>query len=554
MTRCETYPGPLTERGSRCPLLRGGGMNTQLYLVRPNGTDLRLLTEGGQDNNWLGPWSHDGRFVALSSNRERPDSMDCYLADTRSGDLRLVTRNDGTATVGDISRDCRRAIVERVAHRSDANLILVDLDSGGETTLTPHEGPGSFHGGTFAPDGKTVYLASNKDRDLTAFARISIDAAGNPGPIEVVAERDDAELDGFRITEDGSTAALLWNLGGRNQLSFLNLESLQESPGPEVPGEVAQMHAFSKDGRYLPFSISGSAAPWDIWVLDLHAGSFSLVTHSPHPGVELSALVAPELVRFPAHDGVELSGWLYRPRGGTSAGPAVLSFHGGPEGQERPYFNDDYQALLAQGIAVLAPNVRGSAGFGKEFVNLDNGALRFDAIKDIKSCVDYVVSAGIADPKRIGIMGGSYGGYMTMAGLTEYPDLFAAGANLFGIVNFETFFQQTEPWMAAISKIEYGDPDTEADLLRRLSPIHRIDRVTAPTLVLHGANDTNVPVVEAEQVVESLQTCGVPVKYVLFPDEGHGFVKTSNRIRATVEIVQWFVDNLQGAPDGRANG
>ena len=171
----------------------------------------------------------------------------------------------------------------------------------------------------------------------------------------------------------------------------------------------------------------------------------------------------------------------------------MLSFHGGPEGQERPGFNSTYQALLARGIAVFAPNVRGSSGFGKRFVNLDNGALRVEGVKDIKDCVDAVVESGVADPKRIGIMGGSYGGYMVMAGLTEYPDLFAAGADLFGVVNFETFFKHTEPWMAAISKIEYGDPDKEADLLRRLSPIHKIDRVTAPTIVLHGANDTNVP-------------------------------------------------------------
>ncbi|HZL85929.1 MAG TPA: prolyl oligopeptidase family serine peptidase, partial [Candidatus Krumholzibacteria bacterium] len=203
-----------------------------------------------------------------------------------------------------------------------------------------------------------------------------------------------------------------------------------------------------------------------------------------------------------------------------------------------------YQALLARGIAVFAPNVRGSSGFGKRFVNLDNGALRVDGVADIQSSVAHVVSNGVADPKRIGIMGGSYGGYMVMAGLTEYPDLFAAGANLFGVVNFETFFKHTEPWMAAISTIEYGDPATQADLLRRLSPIHRVDRVVAPTLVLHGANDTNVPVVEAEQVVESLRSRGVPVEYVLFPDEGHGWRKTPNRIRSAVAIVRWFSEHL----------
>jgi dipeptidyl aminopeptidase/acylaminoacyl peptidase len=261
--------------------------------------------------------------------------------------------------------------------------------------------------------------------------------------------------------------------------------------------------------------------------------------------VDLAKLVQPELVRFQAHDGLVLSGWLYRPRDTAAPGPIVLSFHGGPEAQERPFFSSDYQALLAHGIAVFAPNVRGSSGFGKTFVNLDNGGLRFNAIRDIKACVDYVVGAGIADPGRIGIMGGSYGGYMTMAGLTEYPELFAAAANLFGVVNFETFFAQTEPWMAAISKVEYGDPETELALLRSLSPIHKIDRVVAPTIVLHGANDTNVPLVEAEQVVDSLKRRGVPVEYVLFPDEGHGFTKTPNRIRSTVSIVRWFAKHLR---------
>jgi dipeptidyl aminopeptidase/acylaminoacyl peptidase len=250
-------------------------------------------------------------------------------------------------------------------------------------------------------------------------------------------------------------------------------------------------------------------------------------------------------VTFKSHDDLDLSGWLYRPKGAKGPGPVVLSFHGGPEGQERPTFNATYQALLARGIAVFAPNVRGSSGFGKRFVNLDNGPKRFDGVRDIKSCVDYAVASGVADPRRIGITGGSYGGYMVMAGLTEYPDLFAAGADLFGIVNFATFFAKTEPWMAAISKVEYGDPDTQADLLRSLSPIHKIDRVRAATLVLHGANDTNVPVVEAEQVVASLKGRGVPVEYVLFPDEGHGFRKAPNRVRSASAIIHWFEEHLK---------
>ncbi len=269
------------------------------------------------------------------------------------------------------------------------------------------------------------------------------------------------------------------------------------------------------------------------------------ITNSPHAGVDLTKLIKPKLLHFHAHDGLELSGWFYLPKNVDKPYSVVLSFHGGPEAQERPIFFVNYQALLTQNIAVFAPNIRGSAGFGKIFINLDNGELRFNAIRDIKACVDFLVTSNIADPQRIGIMGGPYGGYMTMAGLTEYPELFTAGVNLFGIVNFETFFENTEPWMAEISKIEYGNPETQRDLLRKLSPINKLDRVIAPTLVLHGANDTNVPVVEAEQVVENLKKRGIDVKYVLFPDEGHNFVKTKNRITSTVEIVRWFVKHLK---------
>lgn len=526
-------------------LAPGGGMNQQVYLIHPDGTGLRRLTYGGRDNNWRGRWTYDGRELAISSNHRDPAAMDAYLADVATGELRLVAENRGIGSLSDVSRDGRRAVLYRMLSRSDDNLFLLDLARNNEVLLTPHEGPGSFGGGRFAPDGKTIYLSSDKDRELAAFSRIELNEAGQPGQIEVLAARDDAELQEFTLSEDGATAALIWNVASRNELAFLDLATLANSAGPALPAELAHSLTFSPDGRRLAMVVQGSTMPSDIWVFDRASGHMSQVTHSPHPGVDLTKLVRPELVRFQAHDSLDLSGWLYRPRGATAPGPIVLSFHGGPEGQEQPYFSSNYQALLAQGIAVFAPNIRGSSGFGKLFVNLDNGALRFNAIRDIKACIDYVVNAGVADPRRIGIMGGSYGGYMTMAGLTEYPELFAAGANLFGVVNFETFFAQTEPWMAAISKVEYGDPDTEVELLRSLSPIHKIDRVTAPTIVLHGANDTNVPVIEAEQVVESLKRRGVPVEYVLFPDEGHGFTRTPNRIRSTVSIVRWFALHLR---------
>jgi dipeptidyl aminopeptidase/acylaminoacyl peptidase len=518
----------------------GGGFNEQIYIVRPDGTGLKRLTEGGKENNFLGDWTDDSRFITFSSNRRSAASTDSYLLDVANGQMRLVAENRGTGAISDVSRDGKHAVVSRLINRGDNDLFLIDTTDGKESKLTPHEGPGTFFGGTFSPDGKTIYLGSNKDRDLIAFARVRLDDYNRPAPIQLLAARDNAELSNYDINEQGTMAALIWNVAGLSELSFLDLKTNKISPGPTLPAEIAGGLDFSSDGQRLALVASGAAAPPDIWVLDLGPQRFARVTDSPHAGVDLTQLVRPELVRFTAHDGLELSGWLYRPKNAKGPSPIVLSFHGGPEGQERPGFNSTYQALLGQGVAVFAPNVRGSSGFGKKFVNLDNGALRVNGVKDIQSTANFVVKSGVADPKRIGIMGGSYGGYMVAAGLTQYPDLFAAGANLFGVVNFETFFKHTQPWMAAISKIEYGDPETQAEMLRSLSPIHRVDQIKAPTIVLHGANDTNVPLIEAEQIVENLKKRGVPVEYVLFPDEGHGWRKIPNRIRSTVEIVRWF--------------
>ena len=518
----------------------GGGMNTQVYLVRPDGTGLKRYTRGGKDNNWLALWAHDGSALMMSSNVRDGAAMDSYLLTVPDGQMKMVAQNPGIGNLEDMSRDNRLALVSRMKSRGSNDVYLVDTGGSKEVNLTSHEGPGEF-AGRFSHDAQTVYLASNKDRDLEAFAKEKIGPNGEAGAIQVIAARDDAELDGFEINEQGTLALLIWNAAEKSELSFVDLSTEKMSPGPPLPTELAFAAKFSPDGKQLALVLNGAAAPSDVWVLDLANGRFHQVTHSAHAGVNLDNLVRPKLVHYTAHDGLPLSGWLWLPKQWSSPGPVVLSFHGGPEGEELPGFRSDYQALLTEGIAVLAPNVRGSSGFGKRFVNLDNGELRVNAVKDIKSSVDYLVSNKIADPRRLGIMGGSYGGYMTMAGLTEYPDLFKAGADLFGVVNFETFFANTEPWMAAISRVEYGDPKTQADLLRSLSPIHKVDQVKAATIVLHGANDTNVPVVEAEQVVNNLKRRGVPVEYVLFPDEGHGWRKVPNRIRSTVEITRWFV-------------
>jgi dipeptidyl aminopeptidase/acylaminoacyl peptidase len=512
-------------------LAPGGGMNSQVYTIKSNGTELEQITSGGKSNNWVGNWSDDGNYLSYSSNENNPSGMDSYLYNMSTQSIELRIKNQGIGNITDINKNNDQILLSRLASRGSNDLYLINKVSK-ETLLTKHSGPGSFYG-EFSQNGE-IYVASNLDRDKIAFGKIQ------DGKIEILSEYGDSELQGFILNESGSMALLIWNVAGKNEISVFDLKNQKELRTLKIPVELIGGGEFSPDDRYFLFTGSGSTEPDNIWLYDFENDTFKKLTDSPHPGINLEELVAPKLVKFKSFDGLELSGWLYEPKSGEKPYPTVISYHGGPEGQSRPSFNYTFQALLSQGIAIFSPNVRGSSGFGKRFVNLDNGALRVNGVKDIEACYNHITGSGFADKSRVGIMGGSYGGYMVMAGITEYPNMFTAAANLFGVVNFITFFEETEPWMAAISKVEYGDPDTEADMLRALSPINKVDFVETPTIVLHGANDTNVPVVEAEQVVENLKKRSIPVEYILFEDEGHGWRKTPNKVTSTVSIVNWF--------------
>lgn len=350
----------------------GGGLNTQIYVVKPDGTGMKLLTLGGGDNNGFDAWTHDGKRIAIDSSRNDPASRDSFMVDVASGETKLVAKNPGIGTIEGISRDGSRALLSRLKNRGDNNLYLLDLSSGKDTLITKHDGIAEFSG-EIAPDGRAAYIATNKDRDLMALGRIKLATDGTPGNIEILAEREDGELDGLRLNEQGTMAALVWNVKGKNELSLYDTAQNKNTPVRQLPGELAGGIIFSRDGSKLAMNIGGAAQPTDIWIMDVKTKQFRQLTFSPHPGVDLTALVRPELVTFKSFDGLELSGWLYKPKNQNGPGPYVVSFHGGPEGQERAPFRSDYQALLGQGIGVFAPNVRGSAGFGKKFVNLDNG-------------------------------------------------------------------------------------------------------------------------------------------------------------------------------------
>lgn len=531
-------------------VLPGGGLNTQVWVVNADGSGAKRLTPGGKENNGLAGWTRDGSALMVDSNKDNPSARDPALIDVTTGEWSMLASNKGLNGISDLRGD--RVVMGRLLGRGDTNLYLIDRRTGAETLLTPHEGKAESGWGELSPDGRTVYVISNVGRDRQAFGTIALDADGKPGTIRYFAERPDAVAESAVLSEDGRVAALVWNAGGRSELVWLDTATGRVRPGPTLPFDIALPFEFSADGRTLALVGAGADRTTDTYLLNVGSDAVVRATESKHDRVDLASLVRPELITYKAHDGVPLSGWLYRPKGTTGPLPVVFNYHGGPEGQARPTMSPDAQALVASGIAVFAPNVRGSSGFGKAFMAMDDGAKRVDGVRDIKATTDALVAKGIADPKRLGIMGGSYGGYMVMAGVTEFPDMFAAGANLFGVVNFETFFKESEPWMAAISTTEYGDPATQADMLKSLSPIHKLDRITTPLFVLHGANDTNVPVVEAEQIVSAMKARGVPVKYTLFPDEGHGWRKTPNRVRSTTEIVGFFVEHLKpGVPAGR---
>jgi dipeptidyl aminopeptidase/acylaminoacyl peptidase len=385
-----------------------------------------------------------------------------------------------------------------------------------------------------------------------------VDLDGERPPV-VLAERSDAELEDLVLAPDGATAVLIWNVhGGRSALSLLDLATAREDALASLPRDVVDECRFLPDGTTLLLTAEDWADPRGVWTIDLASGVATPLSSradgelvasrgASTAAVEVADLTRPELRTLRSGDGQLLTGWMYRPDG-PAPWPTMIYLHGGPEAQERPVYNSLFQSLVAAGVAVFAPNVRGSSGFGRSFLSADDRQRRHDAIADVAACVDHLVSTGVADPARVGCMGRSYGGYLTLAALVWYPELFAVGVDVCGMSDFETFYARTEPWIAAAAVAEYGHPEHDAALLRDLSPIHRIHRLTAPLLVVHGGQDTNVPVAESEQVIEALAARGVEHRYLLFEGEGHDLLATPNRVAFVQATVSWVVHHLGPRP------
>ena len=360
----------------------------------------------------------------------------------------------------------------------------------------------------------------------------------------VVAERPGHDLDEFVVSDDLSTVALLWNINGCSELQILSYADNTLAEPIALPNMVAGELSISAGGSMVAMTVEGPDMPRTVELVDPRSREWERIDHKPSRG-PVSA--APSLHTLTARDGLRFTGWLYLPPPGVGQIGAMVYLHGGPEGQSRPGHSELFPRLLDEGIAVFAPNVRGSGGFGRAFAHGDEKEKRFAAIDDVADSVGYLVERGLADPDRIACAGWSYGGYLTLAALTFHPGLFAAGVSICGMSDLVTFYRNTEPWIAAAAYPKYGHPVGDRDLLEALSPLRRAELLTAPLLVVHGGTDTNVPVSESEQIVDALRGRGRNVRYLLFDDDGHEISKRENRAALAAAVAGWLSTAFESA-------
>jgi dienelactone hydrolase len=364
----------------------------------------------------------------------------------------------------------------------------------------------------------------------------------------VVAERLDCDLQEFVVSDDLSTVALLWNIDGCSELQILEYTDKTLLDPIPLPGMVASELSISAGGSMVAVTVEGPLLPRTVELVDPRSREWQRIDREPSRGPVVTGFAAdPTLETITSGDGLTFSAWLHRPPAGAPATGALVYLHGGPEGQSKPGYSDVFPELLNAGITVLTPNVRGSGGFGRSFMHADDNEKRFAAIDDVAQCVRFLVDAGLADPKRIACAGWSYGGYLTLAALTFHPSLFAAGISICGMSDLCTFYRNTEPWIAAAAYPKYGHPLRDRELLEELSPLRRVDALTAPLLVVHGVHDTNVPFSESEQIVDALLEAGRPVRFLSFDDDGHGIDKRENRAVLTAAIACWLNQSFSTA-------
>jgi dipeptidyl aminopeptidase/acylaminoacyl peptidase len=525
----------------------GGNEFNQLYRYDVATGQVTLLTDGGRSQNGGVTWNRAGDRIAYGSTRRNGADRDLYVMDPAnpSSDRRVLEVSGGGWSVLDWSPDDRQLLVIQYISVNQSYLWLVDAGTGAKTALIPPDADTVAYGGAeFSADGRGVYLTSDK---VGEFQQLGYFDLGSK-TVTPLTRAIPWDVDEFDVSPDGRLVAFVTNEAGISKVYLLDAATKRARPVPGLPIGILFGLRWHRNGHDLGFTLGTARSPGDAYSIDVRTGTLTRWTESELGGMIAAELPEPTLIRWSASDGREITGFLYRPPARfTGPRPVIISIHGGPEGQSRPGFlGRDNFFLIELGAAVIQPNVRGSTGYGKTFVKLDNGMKRMDAVADIGALLDWIARQPELDAAHVMVTGGSYGGFMTLAVATTYNDRIACALDVVGISNFNTFLKNTESYRRDLRRVEYGDErdSATAAYFERTAPLNNAGRITKPLFVIQGLNDPRVPHTEAEQMVARVKQNGSPVWFLMANDEGHGFRKKGNRdyqFYATVLFVRQFL-------------
>ena len=517
----------------------GGNERQQVWLLPDMSSEPRIVTNRPDAIHEPGVIAHDGRSVLVKSNARDESTFDIVHIDLDSGSIEHWMDNAGTAAPVAMSRDGRRALVIRANTNLDADVLLIDRSGNTNTNLTAHIGEAWMLDAAFGPHEDSVWFLNNEGREFTRLERIDLAT----GARKVVIE-DAWDIEAFKVSPTGSHVIVSVNENGWSRVAIHDLENPGNPKSIEGLGRgTVDRFDWSPDGKSVAFGHSTSEVPSRIVIAGID-GTFRIASGEREE--DRPRTVTPELVHFSSFDGLEIPGFLFRPEG-EGPFPVLVEVHGGPESQRRLQYASAVptdQFVCSLGIAVLSLNVRGSTGYGKSYSHLDDRELRLDSVRDVAAAVDWLRQRDDVIPERIGVMGQSYGGFMTLASIAFYPTLWAAAVDVVGIANFVSFLERTGPWRRKHRSEEYGFLETDRELLERISPLNHVDKIETPLFVIHGRNDPRVPLFEAEQIVAALQSRDREVELMVFDNEGHGLSKRDNRIAGYAAAAEFLASHL----------
>ena len=533
----------------------GGSEFSQIYLFDPADGSHRMISDGESRNGAL-QWSDDGRFLAFQSTRRNGRSNDVWMFDFESGSgpaPELVLEAPAGSWWGpvDFAPGNSRLLVQQYISINDSRIHVVDLDSGASERIAgSEENPARNLAYAFSGDGNGIYLGTDAGSEFNELAFLAL--SNDAGP-EIITDNIDWSVQGLTLNHTRSAGVFATNEGGLTRVYRFDPADNSYREIETIPQGVIGGAEFSPDDTHLGIVVNNARSPSDVHVMDFDTGELERWTFSEVGGLDPDGFVMPELVEYPTFDKVGdeprmIPAFVYRPDG-PGPHPVIVSIHGGPEGQARPTFSSTYQLWIERlNAAVIVPNVRGSAGYGKTYLQLDNGMRREDSVRDIGALLDWIAEQPELDQERVAVFGGSYGGYMVLASSVHYSDRLRAAVDIVGISNFVTFLENTQDYRRDLRRPEYGDerdPEMRAHL-QAISPLNNVEEIDVPMFVVQGENDPRVPVSEAEQMVAALRAQGSPVWYMNALNEGHGYRKKENRdlfSEATVLFLEdWLLD------------